>query len=103
MRKKDGSLWELNVPPTFPDLEIKRLDLQKDVVAFAGGRGAIGVVLTRDGEVWTWGRVFGEPALQDRLWRFYGETMAGFGVKVAWRQPTPATRPQPRQLRNVDP
>jgi len=111
LRKQDGSLWELNAPDYgsgkpaagFPSLEFKRIGLQKDVVAFASGRGAIGVVLTRDGEVWTWGRVFGEVPLQDRLWRFYGESMAGFGVKVAWRQPTPVTRQQPWQLRNVGP
>ena len=109
LRKRDGSLWELNAPDYgsgkpaagFPSLAVKRLNLRKDVVAFGAGRGAIRVVLTRAGEVWTWGRVFGEPALQDRLWRFYGETMAGLGVKVAWRQPTPVTRPQPWQLRNV--
>jgi len=109
LRKTDGSLWELNAPDYgsgrpaagFPALKVKRLDLQKDALAFGAGRGAIGIVMTRDGEVWTWGRVFGEPALQDRLWRFYGERVAEFGVKVSWRQPTPVTRPQPWQLRNV--
>jgi hypothetical protein len=111
LRKKDDSLWQLNAPdygsgrpPSgFPSLEFKRLGSPKDVVAFGAGRGGIGVALTRGGEVWTWGRVFGERSLQDRLARFYEETMAGFGVKVGWRQPTAITRQQPWQLRNVGP
>jgi len=111
LRKKDGSLWELNAPDYgsgkppagFPSLAVKRLNLQKDIVAFGAGRGAIGVVLTRDGEVWTWGRVFGERPVQDRLWQFYDETKVRFGVKASWHSPTPITRQEPWQLRNVGP
>jgi len=72
------------------------------VVAFGAGRGGIGVVLTRDGEVWTWGMVFGERPFQDRLWRFYDEMAARFRVKAPWRTPTPIARREPWQLRNVD-
>ena len=67
LKKRDGSLWALdayehrlgekarNSPVTFPKIELK-----KDIVAF-GATGITGVALTRDGEVWTWGKVLGEP------------------------------------------
>ena len=46
LRKKDGSLWQLNAPDYgsgrpaagFPLLAGKRLDLQEDVVAFGSGK-----------------------------------------------------------------
>jgi hypothetical protein len=109
LRRKDGSLWELRAPDYgsgiphtgFPALEFKRLGLQKDIVAFGAGRGGIGVVLTRDGEVWTWGMAFGERPFQDRLWKFYDEAAARFRVKAPWRTPTPITRREPWPLRNV--
>ena len=72
--KKDGSLWKLDdvldqrakrlgdpnwklQPVTF-----QKIDLTKDLVAFAGERKKTGAALTRDGEVWTWGPVWGEHA-----------------------------------------
>ena len=70
LTKKDGSLWALDASEhrrVKPDSEYKpvrlrKIDLHKDIVAFAAGGDNMGVVLTRDGEVWTWGRVMGEHA-----------------------------------------
>ena len=39
---------------------LRRIELSKDVAALAGGRDGLGVALTRDGEVWTWGPALGE-------------------------------------------
>jgi hypothetical protein len=59
LRKIDGSLWCFR-PPDFGKLaQLKRITLQKDIVAFGAGSG-LGAALTRDGEVWTWGKVIGE-------------------------------------------
>jgi RNA polymerase sigma factor (sigma-70 family) len=83
LQKKDGSLWELSaeaVAPIAPP-RVARLEVNKDAVAFAGrGRTSRphGVVLTRTGEVWTWGKVLGEwtrgqgvepePLLREKPW-----------------------------------
>ena len=75
LRKKDGSLWALDASEhsrVKPDSEYKpiplrKINLQKDVVAFTAGGSNIGVILTRDGEVWTWGRVVGLLTPKDYL------------------------------------
>ena len=67
LKKKDGSFWALDgselrtIKPAseYKPIVFKKLDLPKDIVAFAAKSDNIGVVLTRDGEVWTWGNVFG--------------------------------------------
>lgn len=70
LKKKDGSFWALDGSEfrtikaafEYKPITFKKLDLPKDIVAFAAGGDNIGVVLTRDGEVWTWGNVIGEHA-----------------------------------------
>jgi RNA polymerase sigma factor (sigma-70 family) len=67
LRKTDGSLWALDasdhrtVKPSseYKPIKSQKLDLPKNIVALAAGGDNIGVILTRDGEVWTWGNVFG--------------------------------------------
>ena len=49
----------------YKQLKFSKLDLPKSIVAFTAGGDDIGVVLTRDGEVWTWGSVIGELSLKD--------------------------------------
>ena len=73
LKKKDGSYWALDgselrtVKPAseYKPIKFKKLDLPKDIVAFAAGGDNIGVVLTRGGEVWTWGNVIGEHSPKD--------------------------------------
>jgi RNA polymerase sigma factor (sigma-70 family) len=68
LQKKDGSFWALDaselriIKPAseYKSITFKKLDLPKDIVAYAAGGDNIGVVLTRAGEVWTWGNVIGE-------------------------------------------
>ena len=59
LMKKDGSLWSMSPSDFGKPAQLKRINLQKDIVAIGGGSG-LGAVLTRNGEVWTWGRVIGE-------------------------------------------
>jgi alpha-tubulin suppressor-like RCC1 family protein len=73
LKKTDGSLWALDasehrrIKPDsqYQPVKLHKLDLHKDIVAFTAGGDDIGVILTRDGEVWTWGRVWGELSSKD--------------------------------------
>jgi hypothetical protein len=93
LMKKDGSLWSLSPPDMIQPAELKKIELQKDIVAIGGGT-RLGAVITRDGEVWTWGRVIGEGVT----------TFVRSGkdvVKVS--EPKLVVLQQPWQLSNVDP
>jgi RNA polymerase sigma factor (sigma-70 family) len=99
LRKTDGSLWALDASEhrrVKPDSEYKpiplrKINLQRDVVAFTAGGDNIGVVLTRDGEVWTWGRVDGEHSPKDY-----------FGPKGKQLFPKFKIMDKPWQLLNID-
>jgi len=68
LMKKDGALWAFDASEhrvVKPDSEYKpvkllKINLHKDIAAFGAASDSIGVVMTRDGEVWTWGKVIGE-------------------------------------------
>src|SRR6266516_5620553 len=105
--KKDGSLWAMQLrnvtigsPPE--PLQLTRVDVGKDLMAFGAGQGhdAFGVALTREGEVWTWGKVLGEhtpdhPNLQS-LAKLIGWSTHRFESK-------PVTRDNPWLLPDLDP
>jgi RNA polymerase sigma factor (sigma-70 family) len=99
LRKKDGSLWVLDASELGhikPDSEYKpivprKIDFNADIAAYAAGGGSIGVVLTRDGEVWTWGRVLGEHSQKD-FW----------GPKGKWIDPKYRKIEQPWRVSNID-
>jgi hypothetical protein len=99
LTKKDGSLWALDASEhrrVKPDAEYKpvklrRIDLHKDIAAFAAGGDDLGVVLTRDGEVWTWGTVIGEHSPKD-FWGPKGESL----------HPKYRSITKPWQLSNID-
>ena len=120
--KKDGSLWFMdasegkpNGPRTpYQPVQFRPIEFQKDYVAYAAGathaappgvHGPIGVILTRDGEVWTWGMVLGEPRTLQSSWQALGVTIARRihpQTPVGDPQPDPVYRDQPWQLRNID-
>jgi len=68
LMKKDGTLWAFDasdhriIKPDskYQPVKLQKIDLHKDIAAFGAASDSIGVVLTRDGEVWTWGKVIGE-------------------------------------------
>lgn len=93
LKKKDGSVWAMDASDhtkLFPQL--KKIDLQKDIVAIGGGAGGVGVALTRDGEVWTWGKVIGEQVA----------TIRGSGNNVQVIEPKHAVLDKPWQLSNSE-
>jgi RNA polymerase sigma factor (sigma-70 family) len=73
LRKKDGSLWAIDASEhriikkdgVYQPIKIGQIDWQKDIAAFAAGADDIGVILTSDGQVWTWGRVIGQFSKAD--------------------------------------
>jgi len=94
LQKKDGSVWAMDASDHFKRYpQLKKIDLQKDIVAIGGGAGGVGVALTRDGEVWTWGKVIGEQVA----------TFRGSGNNVQIVEPKHAVLDKPWQLSNYDP
>ena len=109
LTKKDGSLWLMDASdgqpngprPPYKPLRFRRIEFQKPCLAYAGGavhaaapgdHRPIGVILTPDGEVWTWGMVLGDPPsfisyLSSRASRSYA--------------PPPVLRERPWRLRNI--
>lgn len=119
--KTDGSLWvldateynEIKPASAYKPVSIRRINLQKDIVSFASGDGhgaapgvrvPVGVVLTRDGEVWTWGMVMGEhPSLGGSLKTLTTGLANQFKLKIHWNDPKPVIRPEPWRLPNREP
>jgi len=104
--KKDGSLWGMHLiagERGSAKLEIKRVELNKSVVAFAGsGQRAIGVVLTHDGEVWTWGRVLGEYTAANTNLQLLATLARKAHVRADWGESLPVINEKPWQLPNLE-
>jgi alpha-tubulin suppressor-like RCC1 family protein len=121
LTKKDGSLWLMDASdfdvnqPRGPSkaVRFRRVALGKDIVAYtAGGAHAaapgihapIGVALTRDGEVWTWGLMLGDPRnLGNRLQYRAIQLANRFGLKVRPADAGPVIHQTPWQLPHVEP
>ena len=121
LTKKDGSLWLMDASDFDVNLRrgpsravrFGRVDLQKDVVAYTagvahinapGGHLPIGVALTRDGEVWTWGMMLGDPrSLGNRLAYRAVKLANHFGYKGEPPYATPIMRQTPWRLPHVEP
>jgi hypothetical protein len=116
---QDGSLWALDdvldqagkrmnnpawkMQPVTPS----QIKLPASVVAFAGSYGGTGVALLSDGEVWTWGRVLGQPGIWLTLERGAGSFLRRIGIRSRLGQAQGrlggVMRPGPWQLDNVPP
>ena len=120
LTKKDGSLWLMDASdfdvnqPHGPSkaVRFRRVELQKDVVAYTagaahitapGGHLPIGAALTRDGEVWTWGMVLGDPRnLGNRLTYRAVKLANRLGYKGEPPYATPIIRQTPWRLPHVE-
>ena len=117
LMKQDGSLWALddmldqrskrlgNPAWKMKPVPLRRINLQKDIVAFAGGRHRLGVAITRDGEVWTWGWALGHQSRGTALVRGVSRFLNRAGIRNRWGQgrPEPVTHSEPWQLPNTAP
>jgi alpha-tubulin suppressor-like RCC1 family protein len=117
LTKKDGSLWFMdasdgkpNGPQSpFKPVRFRRVEFQKDYAAYAAGavhaaapgvHGPIGVVLTRQGEVWTWGMVLGDPPTLKSRSEALLAGVASLFSKISPPAPPPVFREKPWQLRH---
>ncbi len=115
LMKHDGSLWALddvldqrgkrlgNPAWKMQPVPLRRIILQKDIVAFAGGRNRLGIALTRDGEVWTWGWALGQQSPTSAFVQAVSRLLNRTGLRNNWGQgqPDPVIHPEPWQLPNV--
>jgi hypothetical protein len=118
LTKKDGSLWFMDASDArpngprspYPSVQFRRVLLPKDVVAYTAGSAhadapghhePIGVALTRDGGVWTWGMVLGD---RRRSLPFFINQLANqLGFKGQLFFPKPVLREKPWPLPNQEP
>jgi hypothetical protein len=103
--RKDGSLAAIWAASDYKPFQVSPISFRKQIVAYSGmgNRQPLSVVLTADGEVWTWGRVLGEdiparPGLQ-RMARFARR----FGLPTDWGERKPIFRDERWLLPNMDP
>ena len=110
----DASDGEPNGPrPPYKRVQFRRVEIQKDVVAYTAGaahaaapgiHAPIGVALTRDGEVWTWGLMLGDPRGPVSRMEYLAVQLAkSFGYKGEPPAARPVIRPTPWQLSHVEP
>jgi hypothetical protein len=121
--KQDGSLWYLDasdgrpngpVPP-YRAVQFRPVPFPRPYAAYAAGaahaappgvHGPLGVILTPDGEVWTWGMVLGDPpTFQSRLAGAAVKLLRKVNVNIPDRdpEPNPTYRRELWELRNLPP
>ncbi len=99
LRKKNGSLWALDASehrmikpaPKYKPIPLRPINFNKDIATYAAGGDNIGIILTPDGEVWTWGNVIGEHSPKDF-----------FGPNYKRLDPKYKVIDQPWQVSNID-
>jgi len=104
LQKQDGSYWVMDAPAyAHASLRFRPVEIPRDSVAFDAGSGAI-AVMTKNGELWTWGTVLGYHSPKDRFKRALAGLCWRVGWKVSWGvYQAPVTRAASWQLRNLDP
>lgn len=120
LTKKDGSFWFMDASdsqpngprPPYKPVQFRRVELPKDVVAYTAGAAhaaapghhePIGVAVTRDGEVWTWGMVLGDPPTFTSRMQDCAVKLAGlFHRKIQLIDPPPVVRKDLWQLKNEE-
>jgi alpha-tubulin suppressor-like RCC1 family protein len=90
----NGSAPSLRVV-TYEPRRLRRIELQKDVVAFATGRHGLGVALTADGQVWTWGEALGRETRPIPPLQLLSKSLNRIGIGVQWGDPHPVILKRP--------
>jgi hypothetical protein len=107
----DASDGQPNGPRTpYKPVQFRRVEFQKNYVAYAAGavhaaaagvHGPVAVVLARDGEVWTWGVVLGDPlSFKGRSQAVLFKIARFLHFKTGPPEPPPVFREKPWQLRS---
>lgn len=83
---------------TYEPRRLRRIPLRKDIVAFATGRHGLGVALTSDGEVWSWGEALGRQTRPIRSLQLLSRGLNRLGVGVQLGEPHSVILRDPTQL-----
>jgi alpha-tubulin suppressor-like RCC1 family protein len=67
---------------TYEPRRLRRIELPKDIVAFGTGRHGLGVALTADGQVWTWGEALGRETLPILPLQLLSKGLSRIGIGV---------------------
>lgn len=112
LMKKDGALWALddfldqrskrlgNPAWKMQPVQPRRIGIPGEVVAFAGGRHRLGVAVTRNGEVWTWGWAMGHRSPGQAFVEGLSRALNSAGIRNRWAQGQwdPVMRDKPWRL-----
>jgi hypothetical protein len=104
LRKRNGTFWIMDKPGgKGGSATLRQISLPPSIIAWGAGGGAI-VGVSRDGEVWTCGTIFGQLGTKYRLSQLveWGCSRMGLNVDLQAAHPGKA-REQPWQLRIVAP
>lgn len=85
-------------PSNTQPAQFRRIALEKDVVAFCGGRRKLGVALTADDEVWMWGEALGQHTRAIPPLQFLSGVLNRAGVGVRLGEPGPVILKEPVRL-----
>ena len=77
---------------------LRRIDLPKEVVAFGTGRHDLGVALSADGQVWTWGEALGRETAPIQPLQQLSKGLNRIGIGVHWGDPRPVILKSPTPL-----
>lgn len=94
---KNGPAPSLRVV-TYEPRRLRRIELQKDIVAFGTGRHGLGVALTADGQVWTWGEALGRQTRPIPPLQLLSRGLNRIGIGVRWGEPHPVVFKRPALL-----
>ena len=117
--KQDGSLWYMDEPaarqygPVGSYAQFQLVDSPRPFAAYVGVgahaaapgvHGPLGVILTPDGEVWTWGMVLGDPpTFKSRLEGAAAKLLRKFNRKIPDPDPDPVYRNELWRLQILPP
>ncbi len=111
LQKRDGSLWVLHSPVTHlelppPGFQVTPIPLKNPIIAFdsrLGGGAPTQVVITKEGEVWTWGRIFGAPSTPSLFSRATYQVLRRLGIPGEKARPEPRVETNPWRIPLLDP
>jgi hypothetical protein len=83
---------------TYEPRRLRRIELPRDIVAFGTGRHGLGVALTADGQVWTWGEALGRETLPIVPLQLLTKGLNRIGIGVNWGDPHPVVFNRPTRI-----
>ncbi len=80
---------------TYEPRRLRRIEFQQHIAAFATGRRGLGVVLTPEGQVWTWGEALGQETAPIPPLQWLSKGLNWIGIGAHWGEPHPVIFKKP--------